>query len=52
MIARTFLEFAIDYQPIFRERMQKMWPALKDILDKDKKKPARRKKKKARKKSA
>ena len=38
LIARTFLEFAIDYQPIFRERMQKMWPALKAMLDKNKKK--------------
>ena len=51
LIARTFLEFAINYQPIFRERMQKMWPALKAVLDDGKKKTAARKKKKARKKS-
>jgi DNA-binding transcriptional LysR family regulator len=51
LIARTFLEFAIDYQPIFRERMQNMWPALEAMLDKDNKKTSGRKKKKARKKT-
>ena len=51
LIARTFLEFAIDYQPIFRERMQKMWPALEAMLDNSGKKTAGRKKNKARKKT-
>jgi DNA-binding transcriptional LysR family regulator len=48
LIARTFLEFAIDYQPIFRERMQTMWPALKHLIDDNK--TVSRKKKAAKKK--
>lgn len=33
LVARTFLEFAIDYEPKIRERVKKMWPALKLVLD-------------------
>jgi DNA-binding transcriptional LysR family regulator len=49
LVARTFLEFAIDNEPNIRKRMQTMWPALKHLLDK-KNKPASRKKKSVRKK--
>ncbi len=44
LVARTFLEFAIGNEPNIRKRMQKMWPALKHILDKNSKTPARKKK--------
>jgi DNA-binding transcriptional LysR family regulator len=49
LVARTFLEFAIDNEPNIRKRMQTMWPALKHLLDK-KNKPASRKKKSVKKK--
>ena len=48
LVAQTFLDFAVAYEPKVRERMQKMWPKLKNSL-KDKKKPATRKKKAAKK---
>jgi DNA-binding transcriptional LysR family regulator len=47
LVARTFLEFAIDHEPKIRKRMQTMWPALKLVLDK--KKAAPRKKRAAKK---
>jgi len=49
LVARTFLEFAISNEPNIRKRMQKMWPALKHILNEGSK-PAARKKKAAAKK--
>jgi DNA-binding transcriptional LysR family regulator len=33
LVAQTFLDFAVDYEPKIRERMQKMWPKLKNILN-------------------
>jgi len=30
LVARTFLEFAVAYGPRLRERMESMWPALRD----------------------
>lgn len=48
LVARTFLDFAINNEPKIRKRMQSMWPALKHLLD-DKKKPTTRKKKTAKK---
>ncbi|PCJ85954.1 MAG: LysR family transcriptional regulator [Thiotrichaceae bacterium] len=32
LVAKTFLEFAIEYEPIIRKRMEDMWPALKDLI--------------------
>jgi DNA-binding transcriptional LysR family regulator len=32
LVAKTFLEFAIEYEPIIRKRMEDMWPALKSII--------------------
>jgi len=48
LVARTFLEFAIDHEPIIRKRMQTMWPALKFVLE-NKRKTAARKKRAAKK---
>jgi DNA-binding transcriptional LysR family regulator len=49
LVARTFLEFAIDNEPNIRKHMQSMWPALKYLLE-NKKKAAPRKKKAVKKK--
>jgi DNA-binding transcriptional LysR family regulator len=55
LVARTFLDFAVESEPKIREQMQKMWPALKHLLkeqgtvDTPKKKTAKRKKKTAKK---
>ena len=46
LVAKTFLEFAVDNEPRIRDRMQDMWPALKHLL-KSAKKTAPRKKKTA-----
>ncbi len=48
LVARTFLEFSIENESRLRERMQKMWPQLKHLLE-VKKKPAAKKKRKAKK---
>lgn len=32
LVAQTFLEFAVEYEPKIRKRMQSMWPALKHTL--------------------
>ncbi len=32
LVAQTFLDFAVDYEPKIRARMQAMWPKLKNIL--------------------
>ena len=48
LVAKTFLDFAVENEPRIRERMQVMWPALKHLL-KSAKKTAPRKKKTARK---
>ncbi|KPK55801.1 MAG: LysR family transcriptional regulator [Thiotrichales bacterium SG8_50] len=48
LVARTFLEFAIENEPKIRERMQTMWPALKHLLNGNNK-SAKRKKKSAKK---
>jgi hypothetical protein len=56
LVAKTFLEFAVENEPRICERMQGMWPALKHLLKstnntvrKTAKKTAARKKKTARK---
>jgi len=51
LVAQTFLDFAVDYEPKIRERMQNMWPKLKNILN-EKAKTEAAKKKTARKKVA
>lgn len=50
LVAQTFLDFAVDYEPKIRAHMQAMWPKLKNAL-KDGEKPAINKKKASRKKS-
>jgi DNA-binding transcriptional LysR family regulator len=52
LVARTFLEFAVGYEPNLRRRMMEMWPALRKTLDsqmdaKGKKKASRRQGKKS-----
>ena len=32
LVAKTFLELAVNYEPKFRKHMEAMWPALKDII--------------------
>ena len=44
LVARTFLEFAIGNEPNIRKRVQKMWPALKNLLNDGKAGRARKKK--------
>jgi DNA-binding transcriptional LysR family regulator len=44
LVARTFLEFAIGNEPKIRKRVQKMWPALKNLLNDGKKGRPRKKK--------
>lgn len=44
LVAKTFLDFAVQYEPKIRDRMLSLWPKLKDILN-DGKKPAITKKK-------
>jgi DNA-binding transcriptional LysR family regulator len=44
LVARTFLEFAIGNEPNIRKRVQKMWPALKNLLNDGKTGSARKKK--------
>ena len=41
LVAKTFLDFAIEYEPIIRRRMEEMWPALKDMISKKDKLPAK-----------
>lgn len=44
LVAKTFLDFSISYEPKFRKQMEEMWPALKSIIeDAEKKKPAKKK---------
>lgn len=38
LVAKTFLDFAVEYEPVFRKRMLKMWPALENIIKADVKK--------------
>ena len=33
LVAKTFLEFAVRYEPTFRKYMEEMWPALKGIIN-------------------
>ena len=33
LVAKTFLEFAIEYEPIIQKRVEAMWPALKDVIN-------------------
>ena len=44
LVAKTFLEFAVENEPRIRERMQDMWPALKHLLISAKKSAPRKKK--------
>jgi DNA-binding transcriptional LysR family regulator len=41
LVAKTFLDFAIEYEPIIRKRMEEMWPALKEMITKQDKIPAK-----------
>ena len=50
LIAKTFLEFAIGREAIIRERLEKIWPALKEVFDQPKKISTKKKKKKTKKK--
>jgi len=49
LVARTFLEYALNNEPKLIERMQKMWPSLKEELKKSHKPSKRRKKTKKKK---
>lgn len=50
LVAQTFLNFAVDYEPKVRARMQMMWPKLKHALkDADKLTKSKKKAKKKRK---
>lgn len=44
LVAKTFLDFAVDNESRIRERMQTMWPALKHLLKSAKKGTPRKKK--------
>lgn len=33
LVAKTFLDFAVEFEPSFRLKMVKMWPALKNIIN-------------------
>lgn len=48
LVSRAFVDFAIDLQPKMRERMERIWPDLHNVLEKDSKpaKPVGKKKKK------
>jgi len=37
LVAKAFLDFAVEYEPNFRARMQEMWPALKPAIENEKK---------------
>ena len=37
LVARTFLDFAIEYESIISKRMESIWPALKTQFDNNKK---------------
>ena len=43
LVAKTFLEFAVDYEPKFRARMLEMWPALKGAIEKERKSASKKK---------
>ncbi|MGV6826677.1 MAG: LysR family transcriptional regulator [bacterium] len=45
LVAKTFLDFATDYELKFRSRMMEMWPALKKEIGAKEKKPKATKKK-------
>jgi DNA-binding transcriptional LysR family regulator len=44
LVARTFLDFAVENEPKIRERMETMWPSLKHMFKTDKKSTTRKKK--------
>ena len=48
LVARTFLDFTVDYGPRLRERMETMWPALRDVTDGPKPKARKARKRAAR----
>ena len=52
LVAKTFLDFAVSYEPKFREHMVQMWPALTNILrdNEDMDSPPATKKKRSKKK--
>lgn len=50
LVARTFLEFAIASEDKIHERMESLWPGMKQLLQTPKKKTQRKKKKTVRKK--
>jgi DNA-binding transcriptional LysR family regulator len=43
LVAKTFLDFAAEYEPKFRTRMMEMWPAVKKIMNEDIKNPSGKK---------
>jgi hypothetical protein len=48
LVARTFLDFALEHGPRLRERMAFMWPALREAVMQEIPPPARRTRKRAR----
>ncbi len=44
LIAQTFLEYAINYEPMILERMQDMWPKLKNVFAEKRQKKSKQKK--------
>ncbi len=51
LVAQTFLDFAVDYEPNILEYMQNMWPKLKDIFNETKQSTATNNKKEVKKKA-
>lgn len=43
LVAQTFLDFAVEYEPKIRDQMQSMWPKLKNILKAEASPPTRKK---------
>lgn len=33
LVAKTFLDFSVSYEPKFRKHMEQMWPALKSVIE-------------------
>ena len=50
LVAKTFLDFAIEYEPRIRKRVEDMWPALKGLIQAAKDESANSPKKKRKKK--
>lgn len=44
LVAQTFLDFAVEYEPKVRDRMQRMWPKIKSLFNEKKKSTSRKNK--------